>query len=81
MNALNDPPTPTTRSDYIGPQPPAFSGPHRYMVLAYEQLVVLDGAPVPAYRVRFVLADWFDVLGGDEVVRGPVASGGFIAEF
>lgn len=51
------------------------------MVLAYEQLVVLDGAPVPAYRARFVLADWFDVLGGDEVVRGPVASGGFIAEF
>lgn len=51
------------------------------MVLAYEQLAVLDAAPVPEYRARFVLAVWFEALGGDEVVRGPVASGGFVAEF
>lgn len=69
------------KTEYTGPQPPAFSGPHRYMVFAYEQLINLDGAPVPAYRARFALAEWFEALGGERVARGPVASTGFISEF
>lgn len=65
----------------MGPAPAAFSGPHRYMTFAYEQMAILDGVPVPASRMRFSLADWLEILGGDDVIRGPVASGGYISEF
>lgn len=51
------------------------------MLFVYEQMIALDAAPAPAYRARFSLADWFEALGGEDVVRGPVASGGYIAEF
>ncbi|KAJ6636781.1 Phosphatidylethanolamine-binding protein 4 [Pseudolycoriella hygida] len=67
--------------EYTGPSPAAFSGPHRFMIFAYVQMSNYLTAPLPAYRSRFVLMDWLDSFGGEDTLRGPVASVGYITEF
>lgn len=51
------------------------------MCFAYEQLASLENAPIPANRARFALMPWFESVGGEDILRGPVASIGFITEF
>ncbi len=68
-------------TEYTGPSPAAFSGPHRFMIFAYVQTNSYITAPLPEFRSRFVLMDWLKSFGGEAVIRGPVASVGFISEF
>lgn len=66
---------------YIGPAPPAFSGLHRYMFFAYEQLTSFENLPIPIVRSRFSPMNWFESIGGQDVIRGPVSAIGFVSEY
>lgn len=66
---------------YAAPDPPVFSGQHRYMIFAYEQLEPEIEVLQPEGRAKFDLLAWFESFGGEEVIRGPVASIGFKSEF
>lgn len=66
---------------YAAPDPPVFSGEHRYMIFAYEQLEIEIEAPQPDGRAKFDPIAWMESFGGEDVIRGPVASIGFKSEF
>ncbi|XP_031625891.1 protein RICE FLOWERING LOCUS T 1-like [Contarinia nasturtii] len=66
---------------YTAPDPPVFSGEHRYMVFAYEQLEHEIEVPQPDSRAKFDPISWMESFGGEDVIRGPVASIGFKSEF
>lgn len=68
-------------SGYIAPDPPVFSGEHRYMIFAYEQLENDIEVQQPEGRAKFNPITWMETFGGEDVVRGPVASIGFKSEF
>lgn len=68
-------------AEYVGPHPPVFSGSHRYMVFAYEQMESIAEPPVPENRARFELMPWIDLIGGENILRGPIASIGFVSEY
>lgn len=68
-------------SGYRAPDPPVFSGKHRYMIFAYEQMELEIDVPQPDGRAKFDPTKWMDSFGGDDVLRGPVASIGFVSEF
>lgn len=68
-------------SEYVGPTPPVFSGPHRYMIIAYEQIEAIVNPTPVENRARFELTEWIDSIGGENVLRGPIASVGFISEY
>lgn len=65
----------------MGPAPPVFSGPHRYMIIAYEQIEPIVNPIVPENRARFELMPWIDSIGNEKVLRGPIASIGFLSEY
>lgn len=69
------------QSGYTAPDPPVFSGQHRYMIFAYEQMELEIDVPQPESRVKFDPISWMELFGGEDVLRGPVASIGFISEF
>lgn len=37
--------------------------------------------PQPDSRVKFDPIAWFESFGGEDIIRGPVASIGFVSEF
>lgn len=37
--------------------------------------------PVPDNRARFELMDWIQMVGGENILRGPIASIGFTSEY
>lgn len=51
------------------------------MIFAYEQLEHDIEVPQPEARAKFDLLAWMESFGGEEVIRGPVASIGFKTEF
>lgn len=72
---------PNSYSGYAAPEPPVFSGEHRYMIFAYEQLENEIEVPQPDGRAKFNPITWMETFGGEDVIRGPVASIGFKTEF
>lgn len=66
---------------YAAPEPPVFSGQHRYMIFAYEQMETEIDVPQPDGRMKFNPINWMESFGGEDVIRGPVASIGFTSEF
>lgn len=51
------------------------------MLFAYEQMELEIDVPQPEARVKFDPISWMESFGGEDVLRGPVASIGFISEF
>lgn len=51
------------------------------MIFAYVQMSSYITAPLPPFRSQFDLMDWMQSFGGEDIIRGPVASVGFISEF
>lgn len=68
-------------SGYTRPDPPVFSGQHRYMIFAYEQLELEIDVPQPDGRVKFQPKEWMESFGGEDILRGPIASIGFTSEY
>lgn len=58
-----------------------FSGPHRYMVIAYEQVAPIVDPTEIEHRARFELMNWIDSIGGEDILRGPIASVAFVSEY
>lgn len=53
---------------YIAPDPPVFSGQHRYMVFLYEQLEHEIEVPQPEGRAKFDPIQFFETIGGEDTV-------------
>lgn len=51
------------------------------MIFAYEQMETIADPPVPENRARFELMSWINVIGGENILRGPIASIGFVSEY
>lgn len=51
------------------------------MIFAYVQMSNYITTPLPPFRSRFDLIDWMQLFGGEDAIRGPVASVGFVSEF
>ena len=51
------------------------------MFFAYEQQVDDMNVPLPEHRSRFDLSDWIESFGGENAVRGPIASIGYVSEY
>lgn len=51
------------------------------MVFVYEQLEHEIEVPQPEGRAKFDPISWMESFGGEDVIRGPVASIGFKSEF
>lgn len=58
-----------------------FSGQHRYMIFAYEQLELEIDVPQPDGRTKFRPFEWMESFGGEDILRGPIASIGFVSEY
>lgn len=69
------------KTEYVGPSPPVFSGPHRYMIIAYEQVEPIVEPTVVENRARFELMNWIESIGGEKLLRGPISSVAFISEY
>lgn len=69
------------QTGYTAPDPPVFSGEHRYMIFAYEQLEIEIEVPQPDGRTKFDPIAWMESFGGEDIIRGPVGSIGFKSEF
>lgn len=69
------------QTGYAAPDPSPFSGQHRYMIFAYEQIETEIDVPQPDGRAKFDPIAWMESFGGEDVIRGPVASIGFTSEF
>lgn len=51
------------------------------MIFAYEQLELEIEVPQPDGRAKFNPIAWMESFGGEDIIRGPVASIGFKSEF
>lgn len=54
------------QSGYQAPDPPVFSGEHRYMIFAYEQLEIEIEVLQPDSRAKFDPIAWMESFGGED---------------